>query len=432
MFDARVINDWINNNRDCILEKLSGLVQIKTINAPPFGNEKPGQEYIYNFISKFLPKEDIDMFEIDDVKGVRENTMFYDGIDGIKREYKNRPNLVAKINGTGRGKSLVYSGHMDVVPAMEDKWITFEDPFSGKIKDGKMYGRGTKDMKAGTICGFLALKCLKDLNIKLKGNVYAESVVDEELGGVNGTIAARMRYPNIDFAILSEGSDLKVVIETGGGSTWKATFTEKGPGGYSQTTNPIHKISEFVLLLEDFNRFRNQKEVYPSNYNGDKENKLLELLVDAGGKNLLENASYLPKIGKLYFLITARPNTTEKVLFKELLDFMKIKASKSLYLKDSFPEFERVIRYFNGQHTNLNHSGMSALKNTYKDLNLQYEEISMKYLCDAEAFMRVGNTEVVILGPRGDNLHGIDEFVDVESVFDLIKIMVVMAINYCN
>ncbi len=54
-------------------------------------------------------------------------------------------------------------------------------------------------------------------------------------------------------------------------------------------------------------------------------------------------------------------------------------------------------------------------KITFKDLNLKYEEIAMKYLCDAEAFMRVGNTEVVILGPKGDNLHGIDEFVDAMS-----------------
>ncbi len=63
--------------------------------------------------------------------------------------------------------------------------------FSGKIKDGKMYGRGSIDMKAGTIAGFFAIKCLKDLEIKLKGDVFSESVIDEENAGVNGTIAAK-------------------------------------------------------------------------------------------------------------------------------------------------------------------------------------------------------------------------------------------------
>ena len=98
-----------------------------------------------------------------------------------------------------------------------------------------MYGRGTADMKAGTLCGFIALQCLKELNISLRGDVLAESVVDEEFDGVNGTIACRLRYPKTDFTILAEPTDLSVVIETTGGYIWKASVSEEGPGGYSQS-----------------------------------------------------------------------------------------------------------------------------------------------------------------------------------------------------
>ena len=104
----------------------------------------------------------------------------------------------------------------------------FEDPFSGMVKDGKMYRRGSLDMKARTLCGFFALKCLHDLSIKLRGDVFAESVIDEENSGVNYTVAARLHYPDIDFAILAEPTDFVVGIETIGESDWKALFIEKG------------------------------------------------------------------------------------------------------------------------------------------------------------------------------------------------------------
>ena len=89
----------------------------------------------------------------------------------MERKYENKPNVVAKIRGKGNGKSLVFSGHMDIVPVREKKWDIYENPYSGKIKNGKMYGRGVLDMKAGTLCGFFALKCLRDLGIKLSGDV---------------------------------------------------------------------------------------------------------------------------------------------------------------------------------------------------------------------------------------------------------------------
>ena len=133
MEHAGQISSWIEKNRDYILDNLSRLVQIKTINSPPTGNEKPGQEYLYDMVSGFIPKKDIDVFEVDDVENVREHPLFESQIDGIERIYKDRPNLVARIEGTSGGKSIIFSGHMDVVKVFEDSWDVFSDPFSGKI-----------------------------------------------------------------------------------------------------------------------------------------------------------------------------------------------------------------------------------------------------------------------------------------------------------
>lgn len=426
------LNKWIEREKDTILETLSHLVRIKTINSPPSGNEKLGQEYLYNIISKFIPSKDIDVFEVDDVENVRDHPLFEAKIDGIEREYKDRPNLVAKVKGESEGKSILFSGHIDVVKVFEEKWEVFSDPFSGKLKDGRMYGRGVLDMKSGLISGFYALKCLKDLNIRVKGDVYAESVVDEELAGVNGTIAARLRYPNINFAILTEPTMLTLCVESYGGSVWKAIINESGPGGYAQKGNPIHKLSELTLLLEEYDDYRNNNIILPINCTGENKYKLLIFESYAGGKTYIENSSYIPKKGHLYFFIPTRPYTQEEELWNDFIKYIDSNINNCKYLNKRVLSFERTIRYFNGYRSSICNPVYKSLQKAHKKAGVPYIENNPFMICDAEAFKDISNTEVAIIGPAGDNFHGIDEYVEIDSIFKLIKIMVLTAINYCN
>lgn len=78
------------------------------------------------------------------------------------------------------GKLIGILCHLDVVPVGAN-W-KFDDPFSGIIEDGKMYGRGTSDDKGPTICAYYALKMIKDAGIKLKNTVRIILGTDEETG----------------------------------------------------------------------------------------------------------------------------------------------------------------------------------------------------------------------------------------------------------
>lgn len=427
------INNWIENNKDNILETLSELIQIKTENLPPTGNEKKGQEYLYNKTTKFIPEEDIDLFEIDDIDDIREHPLFFPTMDDLTKNYKDRPNLVARLKGTGGGKSIVFSGHMDTIPVGKDKWIIFGDPFSGKIKDGKMYGRGSADMKAGTLAGFFAIKCIKDLGIKLHGDVYAESVVDEENGGVNGTIAARLRNQNIDFAILSEPTDLIVGIETIGGSDWKATVIEKSPGGIDaniELPNPIYKLSKIVLALEKYDRTILKKVKKPSTYGEDMNLRLLTYQFYSGGSNYLESGA-VPTRGHIYFWLETFAYMKEENVRKSFINFMKKELEKYDDFKDNFPKFKTVIRFMSGHKTDINHPAMSSIRKSYSLLGLKYIEKGLPLAMDAYAFKKISNTDIIVIGPVGENLHGIDENVDIKSIFTLIKIMILTALDYC-
>ncbi|MBN2073532.1 MAG: M20/M25/M40 family metallo-hydrolase [Actinobacteria bacterium] len=428
------IESWINKNKDDFLETLSGLIKIKTENLPPGGNEKPGQEYIYNKINKFIPENDIDIFEIDDVRGIRENPLFFPTIVGMEKQYSDRPDLVARLKGTGNGRSLAFSGHMDTMPAYGQKWGVFEDPFSGKIKEGKMYGRGSLDMKAGTLAGFYALKCISDLKINLKGDVYAESVVDEENGGVNGTIAARLRNPDIDFAILAESTNLIAGIESLGGSDWRASVVEESPGGIgteAELPNPIYKLSKVAQALEKYDKKILKEIKPPSTFDRDVRLRLLTYQFSSGGSNYLESGS-VPTRGHIYFWLEVFEYMLEEEARKDFIDFMKKELGQYDDFKNYFPSFETVIRFMGGHKTDTGHPAMSSIKKSYKNLNLKFKQKGVPFGMDAYAFKEVSNTDVVVIGPKGANPHGIDEYVEIDSIFNLIRIMVLSALNYCK
>jgi acetylornithine deacetylase len=429
----REVNSWVQENEETILRTISELVQIRTENLPPGGNEKPGQEYLYRFAAGFLPERDLDLFEVDEVPGIRDHPLFFSTTDGQEKVYKDRPILVARRPGSGGGRSLVFSGHMDTMPTYGQRWEVFPDPYSGKIKDGRLYGRGALDMKAGTASGFLALKCLHDLGVRLKGDVYAESVVDEENGGVNGTVAARLRNPGIDFAILGEPSLLSVGIETIGGSDWKVSIVEESPGGIGtdvELPNPIYKLSRIALALEKYDRRLAALKV-PETYDPDTRIRLLTFQLNSGGTTYGESGA-VPTAGHIYFWQEIYSYWSEAEARRDLLEFMKQELASLPEFQQSFPRFETVIRFLEGHRTDRSHPALASIRKAYGQLGLDHWERGIPFASDAYAFRKCARTDVAVIGPEGSNPHGIDEYVEVASVLTLLKIMVLSALDFCG
>jgi acetylornithine deacetylase len=427
------VDRWIEHHRDEILATISELVRIRTENLPPGGNEKPGQEYLFDRLTRFVAPGDLELFEIDEVPGIREHPLFFPTIDGQERDYKDRPILVARRPGKGGAPSLAFTGHMDTMPTYGQSWEVFSDPCSGRIRDGRMYGRGTIDMKAGTASGFLALQCLHDLGVELKGDVYAESVVDEENGGVNGTIAARLRHPDIDFAILSEPSELVVGIETIGGSDWKVSVQEAGPGGIGPGTdlpNPIYKLSRIALALEKYDR-RLGGFTVPEAYDPQMRIRLLTYQLASGGRTYLDSGA-VPTKGHLIFWQEIFASMSEEEARRDLLEFMRAELGADPAFRDGIPTFETVIRFLEGHRTDRGHPAMASIRRAYEQAGLPCEEKGIPFATDAFCFRKVSRTDVAIIGPAGRNPHGVDEYVEIESVFSLIRLMVLTALDYCG
>ena len=123
----------------------------------------------------------------------------------------HRPNAVGRLRGEMPGKTLIFNGHMDICPpGPEEEWEF--PPYSGEIKDGMLYGRGTVDMKSGTCGGTLACWIIKQLGIPLKGDVVLTCVCDEEYGSILGSqYLAKNGYMKGDFVINCEATNLQTI-----------------------------------------------------------------------------------------------------------------------------------------------------------------------------------------------------------------------------
>ncbi len=177
--------------------------------------------------------------------------------------YNNRPNLKAVWKGTGGGRSLLLSGHMDNVTVEPvDDWS--RDPFGAVLEDGKLYGRGTADMKGGLIAAVSALRSLRQAGVSLKGDVIFASAVNEEHGG-NGTLAFLDKGITADAAIVMEPSENQIFVATPGNVYWQITVPgfPASPGvrwqeGNKVGVSAIEKlpviIQSLLKLEEDFNQ----------------------------------------------------------------------------------------------------------------------------------------------------------------------------------
>ncbi|MEJ8547731.1 peptidase [Brevibacillus borstelensis] len=180
-----------------------------------------------------------------------------------RTEFSGSPNVVGVWKGTGGGRSIILNGHVDVVPAGDpDQWS--HDPFSGEIEDGKLYGRGSTDMKGGNLSSLLAIQVLQALGIRLKGDVIFQSVVEEESGGA-GTLAAILRGYKADAALIPEPTNMKIFPKQQG-SMW-FRLQVKGRSAHGGTryegVSAIEKSLQVVSAIAKLEKVRNDRIADP-------------------------------------------------------------------------------------------------------------------------------------------------------------------------
>ena len=269
------------DEKESKLEKqLTGLVRtlvdIPTENHPPQGDEARGQKYIKKLYKKMGLQ--VDEFSPLDIYGFAGNPAFLH-----ERDLKGRKNVVGFWKGTGGGKSVVLSGHMDVAPKEPLPWTVCE-PFKSVVRDGKIYGRGACDMKAGLACAATAVMTLKKGGFVPKGDITIESVVDEEYASGNGTIASRLKGYNADFAVVLEPSGMLICPANVGSVMVKITIQGNPGMPYTEETifNVAYALGELLLAIEKLEERRESGQYPPLWEDAVQKRKIVVTKVKAG------------------------------------------------------------------------------------------------------------------------------------------------------
>jgi acetylornithine deacetylase len=148
--------------------------------------------------------------------------------------FDGRPQMVARFPGTGGGRSLLFNGHIDVVkPDPIEQWTS--DPFQPEVRAGKLYGRGSCDMKGGIASMVFAAEVLASLGLRLAGDLIICTVTDEESTGA-GAVAAVAHGVSADAGIVTESTDFEVKIACRG--SLMPTITVPGRTGHAGCPQP--------------------------------------------------------------------------------------------------------------------------------------------------------------------------------------------------
>lgn len=420
------IQHWVQSQKDESLRFVQALIQINSENHPPTGNEKAYQEHFAGQLQQL--GAEVQQYELNDVQGLTSHPAYMQG-----RDYTDRPNVVGRFPGAGGGRSLLFSGHADTVYAGTESWTY--PPFSGFVHEGKLYGRGSYDMKGGMAAACMAVKCLNALDIQLKGDVWIESVVDEEHGGANGTLAGRLHGTEADLAILPEPSNLEVATHHLGGGIWKASFIGKSGIGFAgeKLVSALDAAMEFIQALQSFQAEREERLTLQPPFM-QKPNAVVMKLVAGDPARLLPEK--VPGSAECTFWIEGYPGMSGEILIQELRQHIKQNMDKYSALRDCPPQIEPLIRYLHGSGIENNEQGKAA-----SELLCQLGQritgknkvpIGAGFACDGFMFNLHSRTPAIVLGPTGGNAHAADEYLDINGFLQLIQWYAELMLDWCH
>jgi succinyl-diaminopimelate desuccinylase len=162
-----------------------------------------------------------------------------------------RPNVLGVLEGYAPGPCLHLNGHFDVVPA-GDGWSV--DPFAGVVRDGRLYGRGACDMKAGIAAAVYAAEAVRRAGVRLRGRLEISGTVDEESGGFAGVAwlceRGYIARGRTDYVIIPEPFGVDRVCVGHRGVWWFEVTTHGRTAHGSMPFLGVSAIDQMAPVLE--------------------------------------------------------------------------------------------------------------------------------------------------------------------------------------
>jgi len=323
---------------------------------------------------------------------------------------KNRTSLIARIGGTADAKPLCFTGHIDTVPLGATPWTM--DPFSGEISDGKLYGRGTTDMKSGVAAFVVSALQLKRELSRGAGVVLVITAGEETgcegayhmagLGGVLGEAGA--------IVVAEPSSNLPLIGHKGAlwlralakGVTAHGSMPENGVNAVYRAARAVGKLEDF-----DFNVARNEILGKPT----------LNVGTIQGGLNI----NSVPDLAEVGIDIRTIPQQDHGAVLSQL----------KRYLGDDI-DIDSIVDV-GGVLTDPADEWMQEVFDVMGDiLGEKPEPISAPYFTDASVLTPAyGNVPTLILGPgEAVMAHQTDEYCYVDRIGQAVEAYMEIALRW--
>jgi len=416
---------FVEQRRDRLIEITRELIRMDSQNTPPIGAERVCQQWIAERLESCGLHPDV--YYLDDVVGLREHPLYHAG-----RDYRGRPNLAARRQGSGGGRSLLLSGHIDTVPQGTQNWT--RDPFGAEIDGNFLYGRGSNDMKAGIATNLFVIECVVELGLPLAGDLIFESVVDEEFGGSNGTLAGRLRGYNADAAILSEPSSLRICPAQRGGRTVHITF--RAPGGILQgghfPSGTIPQLTHFLFSIEIFAKQRAhvaRHEMY-AGHTDHVPVSITKVFTSPWG---FSEPITVPESAQVELYWQLMPGETQPDVEREFFDWLRNLVESAPQIYPAMPEIAMPIRWMPGSFTPRSAPVVQELSAcAAKVLGAEPVIAGIEGPCDLFILQDGFQIPSAIWGAKGGNTHAADEYVEIDSLVQAAQTLLLFVARWCG
>ncbi len=424
--DFSRLNTRVDSLRGELVRVLSDLVRTPTVQIPPRGSEKKGQELLSAEFRKL--GYETDLYDIGEVKALHTHPLRHD-----KHHIADRWNLAVKIKGKGGGHSLVLNGHMDTVPPSEFPWT--RDPFKPVVEQGRLYGLGSYDMKASLAAMLILAKVLKEEGLSLRGDLTLESVCDEEDGGVHGTIAQRLRGYQADAALVLEPSAL-VINNMHKGGYFPEMRVAEAAAGINLNREFIPQLPKMLAVvlkeIEELAKLRTATAKIPPEYRHQQEPVpvwVSKIVSGLWGKSV--PIAIANQVQLLVYLQSVPGESMERIREQ----FLEWNAGLSKKYPDLFPKppaIEATVRLMEPSFIPADHPVVTTLAASVEaQLGARPKIQGSPAPCDMFVFNNHFNTPCAWFGPDGSNAHAPDEYVELESVVNCVKCLLRFVGDWC-
>ena len=358
-------------------------------------------------------------------------------------EETDRFNAVGAAGGD-EGRSLLFNGHVDVVGVGDYHRWKKARPFSGKIENGRLYGRGSSDMKCGIVCAIAAVKALKNIGLTPKGKVIIEAVVGEENEDTDagtGACTKRGYYADAGICVEPSAPPYPLAIAPASPGALHFTVSIQGKAGHTCMRDEICRaggkgdlygasamdkavfVYQGLRLLEDQWGFSKTHKYFtrPGHFT-----------INPGSFYAGPTWVAIPEEAKLTYTAWYAPHENPEDVKRELKSFISKWCSTDTWLSEHPPVVE-FFAHWPSYDLPDKEPVIGVLKESFETaLNREAPVYGFAAVADA-AFLNEAGIPTVIMGPGDLCLaHGPDEYVELKQLLEAAKVYAITIALWCG